>query len=66
MSKRPTPERRAEVLAADSLNGKPLKHGRMSTYTYWGCPCPRCREANNVYHREYQPKRRARKKAASA
>ena len=58
---RPSLERCREVLAAGHINGKPIKHGRVTTYNWWRCPCDLCRAANTAYHRGY----RARKEAAS-
>ena len=30
------------------------KHGTISMYSYYGCRCPKCTEANTVYSKEYK------------
>lgn len=38
---------------------KPLNHGTRSAYSYSGCRCELCKEANRTYSRE-RPRRRIR------
>ena len=39
--------------------GKAVTHGTHTGYSYYGCRCDRCREAQNRYVREWRKQRRA-------